>query len=115
MPDTAFAYEDICEKPGYGLGYCAEDLDYQYGGSTSSASPIRHYHTLAANCREGLPWDYKLDEDPDAGDIYYEGDSWKLLPDVDHIWANPPKEGEVVVFKVMSKAKEAAKRAVERR
>ena len=43
-----------------------------------------------------MPWDHKLDDQDDFVEIYYTGDTWKLLDDVH----TAPREGEVVVLRI---------------
>jgi hypothetical protein len=109
--------EDIVDPPG--CDYDDHMYDESWGGSTSSSAPVEFYHVVAANFRADLPWDYNLQSDPDYVEVYYTGDTWKLLPDVDHLWESPPKAGDTVVLRIATNNKSSgtdqARRAVVQR
>ena len=56
----------------------------------------RYYNVISANVEAGLPAEYKLEEDLDYSEVYFEGDTWKLLSDV----PRPPQKGEVVCLRI---------------
>ena len=69
-------------------------------------NPVSNYHVVSANLRAGLPWDHNLEYKEAFSEIYFEGDTWKLLSDV----PRPPREGEVCVLRIYHA--EGVKRAV---
>ena len=67
-----------------------------YAGMDHSHPTLPGYHVVAANLRHGLPWDYGLHDEPEFVEVYYSGNTWKLLSGID----TPPKENEVAVLRV---------------
>ena len=59
--------------------------------------------------RAGLAWDYRLDDNPEYTEVYYAGDTWKLLLDL----PRAPAAGEVAVLRIYHAS--ATKRAVVQR
>jgi len=97
LPSSAFDYSDYISD---------EHLD---ASGPVISPPIDCYHVVAANMRAGLPSDCCLHGTDDYTEVYYEGDTWKLLSEV----PRPPQEGEVVVLRVSYG--DATRRAVVKR
>ena len=90
--------EPIEEYPSSAFDYSEQyfaDNNYQLAdiqnSQASSVSTVYNYHLVSANLQAGLPWNYKLEEVPEYTEVFYEGDTWKLLCDV----PRPPGDGEV--------------------
>ena len=80
------------EPPGNVSVTFSEELQ----SSTAPSHVISNYHVLAANARADLPLDYDMSLNEEYTEVYFTGDTWKLLDDV----ATPPVEGEVAVLRV---------------
>ena len=54
---------------------------------------MHNYHVTAANVRAGLDPNHGIDEEPEYVEVYYQGDSAKLL----HYRPCAPRKGEILV------------------
>ena len=54
---------------------------------------LHNYHVIAANVRAGLGPNHGIDDEPEYVEVYYQGDSAKLL----HNRPCAPKKGEILV------------------
>ena len=71
---------------------------------------VCNYHVVAANLRDGLPWNLGIDETPAFAEVVYEGDTWKLLSDL----PSTPGTGEEAVLRYYH-AENTVRRAVVKR
>ena len=109
----ALQYEDLLEPikelPSSAYDYSEHLYSHDTRDSPHAVPLVECYHIMAANVRAGLAPTFHLAEEPEYVEVYYEGDTWKLLAGI----ATPPAAGEVVVLRVATK--EGTRRAVVQR